>query len=354
MIEALLGHVIGGKINDVDTAQTPPSAGFRGYRRVLVQDSTIVKLPTWLFPRFSGVSNQTSSVCNARIQAVFDLISARLLDFSIDSYTRNDIAAAPELVLREGDLALRDRGYLSAAEIQRHLEAGADFIYRHKSGSIYLDASTGEPLDLADLLERHGSLDLDVLLNNPERTRVRLIAQTVDEETANNRRRRARKEVKGHNPSKEVLHLMGWTIFLTSIPREKAGFADILGIYGLRWRIETIFKSWKSHLNFATLHRVSEIQLLVMLKARLLVISALTNMYSLLERVVHDARGRRISQMKLMGYIAGHMDRCVRILSFPTASDEERRNLVEALVRHCCYDLRRKRHNFSEIMSSLA
>jgi hypothetical protein len=91
-----------------------------------------------------------------------------------------------------------------------------------------------------------------------------------------------------------------------------------------------------------------------MLKARLLVISALTNMYILLERAVHDARGRRISRMKLMGYIAGHMDRCVRILSLPTASDEERRNLVEALVRHCCYDLRRKRHNFSEIMSSLA
>jgi hypothetical protein len=51
-----------------------------------VQDSAIVKLPTWLFPRFSGVSNQTSSVCNARIQAVFDLMSARLLEFSIDRY----------------------------------------------------------------------------------------------------------------------------------------------------------------------------------------------------------------------------------------------------------------------------
>jgi hypothetical protein len=91
--------VIGRKVNGLDTAETPPSAGFRGFRRVLVQDSTIVKLPTWLFPKFSGVSNQTSSVCNARIQAVFDLISARLLAFSIDPYTRNDISAAPELGL---------------------------------------------------------------------------------------------------------------------------------------------------------------------------------------------------------------------------------------------------------------
>jgi hypothetical protein len=346
--------VIGRKVNDPDTAETPPATGFRGYRRVLVQDSTIVKLPVWLFPKFSGVSNHTSSVCNARIQAVFDLISARLLDFSIDPYTRNDIAAAPELGLREGDLVLRDRGYLSAAEIQRHHDAGADFIYRNKTGIIYLDASTGEPIDIPALLERHGSLDLDVLLNNPERTRVRLIAQPVDEETANNRRRRARKQVHGHNPSREVLHLMGWTIFVTNIPRKKAGFAEILRIYGLRWRIEIIFKSWKSHLNFARIHRVSEIQLLVMLKARLLVIASLTNIYSLLARAVYDTRKRRISQLKLVRHIAGHMARCVRILSFPSASDEERGKIVEILVRHCCYDLRRKRHNFSEIMSSLA
>ena len=110
LVEALLGHVIGGRINDRHTVETQPEARFRGYRRVLVQDSTIVKLPGWLFPKFSGVSNGASSVCNARIQAVFDLVSARLLDFSIDPYSRNDLAAAPDLELREGDLVLRDRG----------------------------------------------------------------------------------------------------------------------------------------------------------------------------------------------------------------------------------------------------
>ena len=46
---------------------------FGGYKRVLVQDSTIIKLPGHLFEEFSGVSNAHSKVCNARVQATYDL-----------------------------------------------------------------------------------------------------------------------------------------------------------------------------------------------------------------------------------------------------------------------------------------
>ena len=76
---------------------------------MLVQDSTVIKLPVHLFAEFSGVSNAQSSVCNARIQATYDLIPSRLIGFSIDPYSKNDLAAAPELPIQEGDLVLRDR-----------------------------------------------------------------------------------------------------------------------------------------------------------------------------------------------------------------------------------------------------
>jgi hypothetical protein len=64
------------------------------------------------FPEFSGVSNAHTKVCNARIQAVYDLVAGRLVAFSIDPHGKNDLATAPELEIREGDLVLRDRGYL--------------------------------------------------------------------------------------------------------------------------------------------------------------------------------------------------------------------------------------------------
>jgi hypothetical protein len=153
LLQWLLEKVIGEKI--LDACHPSANLNFRGHHRVLVQDSTIIKLPAHLFADFSGVSNGDSRVCNARTQATYDLVSFRLLHFSIDPYSKNDLAAAPELPLRQGDLVLRDRGYLLLDELQRHRDAGADCIYRHKTGTTYLDPLTLAPLDLAALLKLH-------------------------------------------------------------------------------------------------------------------------------------------------------------------------------------------------------
>jgi hypothetical protein len=110
ILQRLLEEVMGQKIlpNGLATAKT--TTLFRGYGRVLVQDSAIIKLPGHLLADFSGVANAQSSVCNARIQAAYNLLDRRLIGFSIDPYSKNDLAAAPELPLQQGDLVLRDRG----------------------------------------------------------------------------------------------------------------------------------------------------------------------------------------------------------------------------------------------------
>ena len=139
------------------------------YRRVLVQDSTVLALPSHLYEVFSGVSNGSSTLCNCRIQAVYDIRNKAFIDFSIDSYSRNDLAAAPDLELQEGDLVLRDRGYLTKNEVQRHIHDGADFIYRHKTNTVYLDPITEEPIDLLKRLQSQDSMDQTVLLNDKEK-----------------------------------------------------------------------------------------------------------------------------------------------------------------------------------------
>lgn len=184
-LEHLLGAVIAHRLAGDDPQPDALAQRFCGYQRVLVQDSTVIQLPDHLLAEFSGVSNGQSSVCNARIQATYDLIPARLVGFSIDPYSKNDLAAAPELPLQQGDLVLRDRGYLTADEVRRHRAAGADCIYRHKTGTPYLDPETLEPIDLLGLLRSRQRLDMQVLLNNPAHTPVRLLAAPVDEETAN-------------------------------------------------------------------------------------------------------------------------------------------------------------------------
>ena len=353
-LKALLGHVISLKMADDTQAGRFANLNFRDYRRVLVQDSTVIKLPLALFPLFSGGSNGGSRVCNARIQAVYDLLSGQLIEFTIDPYSKNDLAAAPELEIREGDLVLRDRGYLTAGEMQRHCDAAADFIYRHKTRMIYLDVETGLAINLSAILKRHGKLDMEVLLNNTERTRVRLLAAPVPAEIANLRRMRAKKDTRGHNPSKELLELMDWTIFITNIPADKATFKEILDIYGLRWRIEVIFKAWKSHLKFDVLHRVSERQLRILLKTRLLVIAAAANLYRMIESVVWLKHRSRLSLLKFMKYLAASLTNLRRVTHSLVGGNQETAALERALARYCCYDKRKKRRNFTETWEMLA
>lgn len=353
-IETLLGEVIARRIAGDDTLPESLSERFFGYNRVLVQDSTVIKLPSHLFAEFSGVSNGHSNLCNARIQATYDLISCRLVAFSIDPYTKNDRAAAPELILQDGDLVLRDRGYLILDEIRRHRAAGADCIYRHQTGTIYLDPESLKPINLPARLRNEPTLDIEVLLNNPARTPVRLVAAPVSEETANLRRMKAKKETKGRNPSKAVLELMDWTIFITTIPRTLADFARILAVYGLRWRIEIIFKAWKSHMSFHLLHRVSKLQVEILLKARLLLITCATNiLHGPLAAALRSRYGRRLSLLKFMRYLSLAPANFLRALRCLSSGDALTHIFLKALVRYCCYD-KRKRQNFSKIWEALA
>lgn len=124
------------------------------YKRIIVHDSSIVRLPVKLFLYFSGVANAQSQVCNARIQCSYDLLSEQFIFFSIDPYSKNDLAAAPEIILEQGDLVLRDRGYLINDEIQRHIDNKADCIYRYKFNMILNDFNTKKPIDLFAILRK--------------------------------------------------------------------------------------------------------------------------------------------------------------------------------------------------------
>jgi hypothetical protein len=353
VLETLLAKIIAAKANC--GSLTCKDNTLSRYDRVLVQDSTVIRLPGWLFARFSGVSNAHQTVCNARIQATYDLKNMVFVSFEICSYSDNDLKAAPRLELRKNDFVLRDRGYLTATEVARHVALGAHCIYRHKTGTVYLDSETGEPIDLLAELRRNGSLDRTVVLNDKKRTTVRLVSAPVTEEVANHRRMKAKKEMKGHNPSAEVLALMNWTIFLTNAGSD-VDFADILRIYGLRWRIEIIFKTWKSHLNFSAIHRVSEIELRSILTMRLLLITEGTNVfYRLCYHHIKTHHDRDLSLQKFLKRLGRSPELAGMIIDALIASDrdpgmpesKETEKTWDHLVRYCCYD-KRKRKNFHD------
>lgn len=341
--QTVLARIITSKIYKSENIEA-------NYNRVLVQDSTIIRLPNRLFKIFSGVSNLQTSVCNARIQGIYDIISGTFISFSIDPYSKNDTSVAPYLEIRKGDLSLRDRGYYLNSEIKRHLDVGADCIFRYKSKTMLISTESGKAIDILKLLKSKDCLDMQVCLNDNCRTKVRLVAAPVCEEVANLRRMKAKKENKGHNPSDEILALMAWTIYLTTIPKEQADFSKIHEIYGLRWRIETIFKSWKSNMQFDKIHNVSEKQLRVILTARFIMIVIF--MHFIYNPWLHRIRiiyNREISMLKLIKYIVKNPEKLFDLLAKNVNTDYKYKHEIDdVLIKYCTYE-KRKRLNFRQL-----
>lgn len=322
------------------------------YKRIIVQDSTIIKLPSALFEVFSGVSYKNGKSTNARIQVTYDLLSEQFISFSIDTYTKNDIKSAPELQIREGDLVLRDRGYLSFAEVKRHIDNRADCIYRYKFGMYLLDVNTLKTIDLIKLLKKNSNLDMEVRLNNKEKTIVRIVSSPVDKTVADERRRRAKKEIKGKNPSKEFLKHLDWTIFIITIPKDKADFPTILKLYSLRWRIEIIFKSWKSNMNFSKYHNVSASQLYVIVLARFIMALLFVQfIFRQCKVLIHNHFEKHLSLIKTLKYLAKFPQIWSELYSDLVNYDQkELGQRIKTLKRYCCYESRKQRLNFEQEM----
>ena len=313
------------------------------YKRILVQDSTILALPIRLFDIFSGVSNGHTTVCNARIQCVYDLIAENFISFTIDPYTKNDLKAAPELSLERGDMVIRDRGYWSFSEVKRHVVIGADCIYRYKKCQL-LDVETGEKINLLERLKTENKLDLMVSLPDEASTIVRLIAFPVSEQIANNRRRKAKKEMK-NTPSKELLELLSWSIFVTTIPETEADYDFIFKAYSLRWRIEIVFKAWKSNMEFSKIHNVSRTQLSIILFARfIMIIICIQYIYVPAKKIIRTL-GKYLSVLKLVRYLMKNPSKMLSIVLEISNFKAKIEYQILSLLKYCCYE-KRKRKNF--------
>jgi len=326
----------------------PP--GFVGaYKRILVQDSTIIRLPQKLFEIFSGVKNASVSVCNARIQGVYDLVSGRFVYFSIDTYSKNDLAAAHDFPLQEGDLMLRDRGYLVLDAIADAIKSKADISSRYKHKITFSDPKTGKEIDLLEILRGKRKVDMQVLAGKKEKVPVRLMAVCVCEETANIRRMKAKKEAKGDSPSEEVLELMSWTIFITTINSPAFDFEVIFSLYSLRWRIETIFKAWKSHLQFDKIHNVSHEQLTVLLYARFIMICVVfVHGYDKFKYLVFSKNNKELSLLKFVRFVTRNITNFLE--SCLSARNEMK--FLSIIEKYCVYE-KRKRKNFNQQYRSI-
>lgn len=237
----------------------------KDFTDIIVEDSTSIRLNDTLSEEYPGnrywdrskKKPGTSSKSILKIQSTYSVKRKGFIRFSISSFRNNDQSYSKEIleVVSKGALLLRDLGYFSAKVFRELNENGVFFISRLRN-KVNLLSTEEEPIDLAKMLRKRGVLDQEICLGQLEKMPVRLVAVPVEDSIAAERRRKAKnKRDNRTHLSKKQLYLLGWEIFVTNVPQEKLPTNDIWKAYAIRWRIEIIFKSWKSYFRITNIQK---------------------------------------------------------------------------------------------------
>ena len=132
---------------------------------------------------------------------------------------------------------------------------------------------------------------------------------------------------------------MGWSIFITTLSKDRMTPKQIAALYAVRWRIENIFKTWKSNFCFDHIHNVSNPQLRMLLLARVArVVLLYHHLFTPLAAILAH-RERELSLMKFMRYAQMNLS---EILRFP--SKENRiQYLIVPMLKYCAMNKRKRK-----------
>ena len=354
MKPAVIGFVREALLNSISaTSRLKEEIGkgvFAPFRRVLLQDSTNLSLPPRLAMYFPGAKNQSGKTsASVRLQTVYDALTETFVSFQLTPYGCNDQSASPSIldIIQEGDLVIRDLGYSSLRVFRAIGEKKAFYLSRY-SHKIALFHPTGEGFDLLGSLKKHGTLDQELLAGSEERLPVRVVAVPVPEHVAGERRRKLlNSRDRRLNPDPTRLALCGWEIFLTNVPREIWDARTVCRIYGVRWRIEIIFKSWKSHFKIHAFDHPTPMEVELLIYARLIYITLFQScFFTRFAAFVYNTTGKHLSVLKAADFFSQ------RILTALLAGGDYPL-IVQQVLKHCTYEKRTKRLNYRQIFRSL-
>jgi hypothetical protein len=325
---------------------------FARFRRVLIQDSTHIPLPDHLADQYPGASNQRRrKQAGMKVQAIWDLMTEQFVHFSLSPFTRTDQSASRDIIsiAQEGDLIIRDLGYFVLSVFKQLNGLGVYFLSRLRSQVVIYNPRDGKRIDLLAELKKRGVFDMNVLLGEKERVPLRLVALPVSEGVANERRRKAKSNRDRRcRPSQASLELLGWQIFITNVDSSIWTTKTVADVYRIRWRIEIIFKAWKSHFDLISTPDGSRAQVEVCILAKLLFI---TFFHAFFDRInVAMARNNKppISILKVAKLI-----KIFPILHWAALSEGHMDLITRILATNCSYEKRKRRQNFNQQLELL-
>lgn len=235
------------------TAEDECCKKFNMFSGIKIGDSSSIELSESLAKNFKG-SGGGASKSALKLNVLADVFnySTVHVDIKAGSYSDRNFAKTDIKYLRKGELLIRDLGYFMVEGFQKILDKKAFFISRFlKNVKIYLNNSSNGALDIYQFL-REGTrggkkiFDTKVFISE-QKFECRLIAFKTPKWVVKQRAKKF-KAMNKKEPSAEYLEWAGYSVFITNIDSSLCSSELIIELYRIRWKIELLFKSYKSTL----------------------------------------------------------------------------------------------------------
>ena len=233
---------------------------------------------------------------------------------SLFSYIDTVVALA-----HKGVLFIFDLGYFKMKAFAHIAAAGAYFLRRldHKV-HLFEAADRLQRIDLTRVLKTVTVtlMEQQVFIGAKELVPSRLIAVRMPEAIVNKRRRIAKKNAKkkGYTSSKDHRELLAWNLFITNVPYTTWQTETVGKAYPIRWQIELIFKSWKSHGHLASINTKKVDTTLCYLYGRMLLILINDALCPQIRSKLWLKKKRELSLLKLVRHFQALADSWMKVI----------------------------------------
>ena len=294
---------------------------FECFSKVYIADSTGFGLPACLQHLFPG-SGGSASVAGAKIQLVWEYTQSFFAHFTLTPSNLPDQRYVDQVVAlaQTGCLFIFDLGYFKIKAFAFISQAGAYFLSRlnHQTNLYEGTSSDLSPLDLVNFLKKTTCdlIEQEVFIGEKDRVASRLIAVRLPDDIVNERRRVARQKAKkkGYTSTEAHLFLLGWNLFITNVPPGVWTPETVIKSYPIRWQIELIFKSWKSHCNLAVINAKKKETVLCYLYGRMLLVLLTYALYPQVRSALWTKKQRELSLLKFVSHFQALAESWMKVI----------------------------------------
>jgi hypothetical protein len=235
------------------------------FARVRILDGTTISLPDQCVESYPGTVG-----AGVKFQIEFDYLTGRFLYVELQPGKEGDSSPGKKRLqsVQKNDLVLQDLGYYNYKVFQEIDDKGAYYVSRARSDArIYIDnphpryrkngdivkSSAFDRLLLeeeASTMKRGETREHPIAyLGRSDKLPARLVIYrlTTAEQRQRESRIQRRAQKKPGQTKQKTKDMAGISVFVTNLPMSVPA-KEVVALYGYRWQIELLFKSWKTDL----------------------------------------------------------------------------------------------------------